>query len=75
MLGSEITRRLADSVKEDTYHVLCRGAGGQSFGAFIPCGLTLELVGDSNVQRFFQLKIKYLLRVKYHLLSTLLVGT
>ena len=48
MLGSEITRRLGDSVKEDTYHVLCRGAGGQSFGAFIPCGLTLELVGDSN---------------------------
>ena len=26
----------------------CNGAGGQSFGAFIPKGLTLELVGDSN---------------------------
>ena len=26
----------------------CKGAGGQSFGAFIPKGLTLELVGDSN---------------------------
>ena len=28
--------------------VKCNGAGGQSFGAFIPGGLTLELVGDSN---------------------------
>ncbi|MCI8930699.1 MAG: glutamate synthase large subunit [Lachnospiraceae bacterium] len=48
ILGSEITRRLGDEVEEDTYRVLCRGAGGQSFGAFIPKGLTLELVGDSN---------------------------
>ena len=46
--GSEITRKLGDDVEEDTYHVLCKGAGGQSFGAFIPKGLTLELVGDSN---------------------------
>lgn len=48
ILGSEITRRLGDDVPEDTYHVRCTGAGGQSFGAFIPKGLTLELVGDSN---------------------------
>ena len=48
ILGSEITRRLGDDVAEDTYRVLCNGAGGQSFGAFIPKGLTLELVGDSN---------------------------
>ena len=48
ILGSEITKRLGDNVEEDTYHVLCKGAGGQSFGAFIPRGLTLELVGDSN---------------------------
>ena len=33
---------------DDTYTVKCNGAGGQSFGAFIPKGLTLELVGDSN---------------------------
>ena len=33
---------------EDTFTVKCNGAGGQSFGAFIPKGLTLELVGDSN---------------------------
>lgn len=48
ILGSEITEKLGDQVEEDTYHVLCNGAGGQSFGAFIPKGLTLELVGDSN---------------------------
>ncbi|NBI89035.1 glutamate synthase large subunit [Lachnospiraceae bacterium] len=48
ILGSEITRRLGDDVEEDAYRVLCRGAGGQSFGAFIPKGLTLELEGDSN---------------------------
>ena len=48
ILGSEITRKLGDNLEEDTYRVLCSGAGGQSFGAFIPKGLTLELVGDSN---------------------------
>lgn len=48
ILGSEITKQLGDSVDEDTYRILCKGTGGQSFGAFIPKGLTLELVGDSN---------------------------
>ena len=48
ILGSEITKKLGDNVEEDTYRVLCKGAGGQSIGAFIPKGLTLELVGDSN---------------------------
>lgn len=48
ILGSEITKKLGDEVEEDSYRVLCKGAGGQSFGAFIPRGLTLELVGDSN---------------------------
>ncbi|MGN0394207.1 MAG: glutamate synthase-related protein, partial [Coprococcus sp.] len=48
ILGSEITKRFNDSLNEDTFRVLCNGAGGQSFGAFIPKGLTLELVGDSN---------------------------
>ena len=33
---------------EDSFVVKCKGAGGQSFGAFIPKGLTLELTGDSN---------------------------
>lgn len=48
MLGSEITRKLGDNLEEDTYRVRCTGAGGQSFGAFIPKGLTLELIGESN---------------------------
>ena len=48
ILGSEITKRFGDNLDEDSYRILCKGAGGQSFGAFIPKGLTLELVGDSN---------------------------
>lgn len=48
ILGSEITKRFGDTLEEDTYRVLCHGAGGESFGAFIPKGLTLELIGDSN---------------------------
>ena len=48
ILGSEITRRYPDGLPEDTFVLKCHGAGGQSFGAFIPAGLTLELCGDSN---------------------------
>lgn len=48
ILGSEITRNCKTLPEEDTFKVICHGAGGQSFGAFIPKGLTLELIGDSN---------------------------
>lgn len=48
IFGSEITRKYPDGLDEDTFTIKCNGAGGQSFGAFIPKGLTLELVGDSN---------------------------
>jgi glutamate synthase (NADPH/NADH) large chain len=48
LLGAEITRRFGETLDEDTFTIKCNGAGGQSFGAFIPKGLTLELVGDSN---------------------------
>ena len=48
IFGSEITRRYPEGLDEDSYVVHCKGAGGQSFGAFIPKGLTLELTGDSN---------------------------
>ena len=48
IFGSEITRKFGNTLPDDTFHVLCHGYGGQSFGAFIPKGLTLELVGDSN---------------------------
>lgn len=48
IFGSEITKKYDDTLDEDTFVIKCNGAGGQSFGAFIPKGLTLELVGDSN---------------------------
>ncbi len=48
IFGSEITRRFGDSLPDDTYTVRCTGSGGQSFGAFIPKGLTLSLCGDAN---------------------------
>ena len=48
ILGSEITKAFDDKLKDDTFKIICNGSGGQSFGAFIPKGLTLELVGDSN---------------------------
>ena len=48
IFGSEITAKFGNTLPDDTFHVTCTGYGGQSFGAFIPKGLTLELVGDSN---------------------------
>ena len=48
ILGAEITRKNKNGLADDTITVHCNGAGGQSFGAFIPKGLTLELTGDSN---------------------------
>ena len=49
IIGSEITARFGNALPDDTFHVVCHGYGGQSFGAFIPQrGLTLELVGDAN---------------------------
>ena len=48
IFGSEITRKYGNDLPDDVYTVHCNGAGGQSFGAFIPNGLTLELVGDCN---------------------------
>ena len=48
IFGSEITKKYPEGLPEDTFTISCTGSGGQSFGAFIPSGLTLELVGDSN---------------------------
>ena len=48
LFGSEITKRYKDTLDDDTFKVNCYGSGGQSFGAFIPNGLTLSLHGDSN---------------------------
>ena len=48
IFGSEITRLYGSSLPEDTYTVQATGGGGQSFGAFIPAGMTIRLSGDSN---------------------------
>ncbi|MBX7236394.1 MAG: glutamate synthase large subunit [Caldilineales bacterium] len=49
MVGSEVTRRYgACGLPEDTIHFTFQGSAGQSFGAFIPRGMTLELEGDAN---------------------------
>ena len=48
IFGSEITRKYGSDLPDDVYTVRCNGAGGQSFGAFIPKGLTLRLTGDCN---------------------------
>ncbi len=48
ILGAEITRHHKEGLLEDTITVDCTGVGGQSFGAFIPKGLTITLCGDTN---------------------------
>jgi glutamate synthase (NADPH/NADH) large chain len=49
MLGYEVTRRWgAKGLPDDTIHVRFRGSAGQSFGAFLPSGITLRLAGDAN---------------------------
>ncbi|MBQ0039612.1 MAG: glutamate synthase subunit alpha, partial [Treponema sp.] len=48
ILGSEIQKEFGNSLEEDSFVVNAIGGGGQSFGAFIPKGLTLRLSGDAN---------------------------
>jgi glutamate synthase domain-containing protein 2/glutamate synthase domain-containing protein 1/glutamate synthase domain-containing protein 3 len=49
ILGSEVTRRFgADGLPEDTIHLHFQGSAGQSFAAFVPNGITMELEGDAN---------------------------
>jgi glutamate synthase (NADPH) large chain len=49
MLGSEVTRRYgAAGLPDDTIQLTFRGSAGQSFGAFLPRGITLALEGDAN---------------------------
>ena len=48
ILGAEITRHHKDGLPDDTITINCNGAGGQSFAAFVPKGLTLTLCGDCN---------------------------
>ncbi|WP_133872235.1 glutamate synthase large subunit [Actinoplanes brasiliensis] len=49
MLGGEVTRRYGGAgLPDDTIAFTLRGTGGQSFGAFLPKGVTLRLIGDTN---------------------------
>jgi glutamate synthase (ferredoxin) len=48
ILGNEITKRHWAGLPEDTVHLHFQGSAGQSFGAFVPKGVTLELEGDAN---------------------------
>ncbi|MDV3129240.1 glutamate synthase large subunit [Mycobacterium sp. 21AC1] len=49
LLGSEVTRRYgAGGLPPDTIHVTLTGSAGQSIGAFLPPGITLDLIGDAN---------------------------
>ncbi|WP_309117259.1 glutamate synthase large subunit [Saccharothrix sp.] len=49
LLGAEVTRRFGgDGLPDDTIHVTFTGSAGQSLGAFLPRGITLEMIGDAN---------------------------
>jgi glutamate synthase (ferredoxin) len=48
ILGNEITKKHWEGLPEDTVHLHFQGSAGQSFGAFVPKGVTLELEGDAN---------------------------
>ncbi len=48
ILGSVITQKFGNTLADDTYIINANGGGGQSFGAFLPKGLTIKLSGDSN---------------------------
>jgi len=49
IVGSEITKKHGpNGLPEDTVHLKFHGSAGQSFGAFVPKGMTLELEGDAN---------------------------
>jgi len=49
MLGAELTRRFGgEGLPDDTIDITLTGSAGQSFGAFLPRGITLRLYGDAN---------------------------
>ena len=49
LLGAEVTRRYgAQGLPDDTIHITLNGSAGQSIGAFLPPGITIELIGDAN---------------------------
>jgi glutamate synthase (NADPH/NADH) large chain len=48
MLGHEVTMRYPHGLADDTIDITLTGSAGQSFGAFVPRGITLRLFGDTN---------------------------
>ena len=48
LLGHEVTRRAVEGLPDGTIDLTLTGSAGQSFGAFLPAGVTLRLVGDAN---------------------------
>ncbi len=48
MLGHEVTKRYPEGLPDNTIDLTLTGSAGQSFGAFVPAGITLTLVGDGN---------------------------
>jgi glutamate synthase (NADPH/NADH) large chain len=49
LLGSEVTKRYGgEGLPADTIRIKLTGSAGQSLGAFLPAGITLELIGDAN---------------------------
>ena len=48
VLGSRVSRRYPKGLPDDTITINCHGSGGQSFGAFVPRGITMNVEGDAN---------------------------
>ena len=48
ILGSEVTKNFGNTLADDTFVIHANGGGGQSFGAFLPKGVTIRLTGDAN---------------------------
>ena len=48
MLGHHVTRAWAEGLPDNTIELTMTGSGGQSFGAFLPAGITMQLFGDAN---------------------------
>ena len=46
--GSVITQTFGDGLEDDSFVINAKGGGGQSFGAFLPKGVTIRLTGDAN---------------------------
>ena len=46
--GAQVTRQYQNTLEDDTFVLRLRGVGGQSFGAFLPKGITFDLRGEAN---------------------------